>query len=116
VRYANVTRVADYLARLGPHAPPRRADPRRPAAAWAAEVGQDEASRDTLMLGLRLTQAGVRVEDYLRRHGTQAWAKAKGALDRLERDGLVEWTPGGGRVRLTPRGRMLGNRVFAEFV
>jgi oxygen-independent coproporphyrinogen-3 oxidase len=116
VRCANVTRVADYIRRCGSHEPPGRTDPHRPAAAWTAEVGEDEASRDTLMLGLRLTQAGVSVEDYVRRHGAQAWARARIALDRLEKDGLVERTADGGRVRLTPRGRMLGNRVFAEFV
>jgi Mn-dependent DtxR family transcriptional regulator len=56
------------------------------------------------------------VGDYLARHGHPAWSKAKIALDRLHGDGLVEWMSGGSRVRLTARGRMLANRVFAEFV
>jgi len=114
VRYANVTRVADYIRRVRGQGerPPNALH--LPAATRRAQVGEQEASRDTLLLGLRLT-AGVSVEDYLRRHGSAAWERERTSLDRLHGDGLIEWTQGGRRVRLTPRGRMLGNRVFAEF-
>lgn len=116
VRYANVTRVADYIGRFRAGAAAPRGSPRLRAASWSAPVGEEEASRDTLLLGLRLTAAGVRVDEYVERHGLPAWEKQKPALDRLERDGLVEWAEGGRRVRLTERGCMLANRVFAEFV
>jgi oxygen-independent coproporphyrinogen-3 oxidase len=115
VRYANVTRVADYVRRLLPNAVTAGV-PRMPAAAWVSPVGKDEAAGDTMLLGLRLVGAGVSVGDYLARHGRPAWSKAKIALDRLHRDGLVEWTSGGSKVRLSARGRMVANRVFAEFV
>jgi len=69
-----------------------------------------------MLLGLRLAGAGVSVGDYLSRHGSPAWAGTKATLDRLHGDGLVEWAHGGSRVRLSARGRMLANRVFAEFV
>jgi len=35
-------------------------------------------------------------------------------IDRFEREGLLERCEG--RVRLTPRGVLLSNEVFAEFV
>ncbi len=115
VRYANVTRVADYIHRLLPEAGAAAAGRMR-AAAFTSPVGEDEAAGDTMLLGLRLVGAGVSVGDYLARHGRPAWSRAKSALDRLQSDGLIEWTQGGRRVRLSARGRMLANRVFAEFV
>ena len=116
VRYANVTRVADYIQRIQGRAGAAAAAARPPAATWSAKVEEEESARDTMLLGLRLAGAGVSIGDYLSRHGSPAWASTKATLDRLHGDGLVEWSHGGSRVRLSARGRMLANRVFAEFV
>jgi len=43
-----------------------------------------------------------------------AWEPFAGAIHQFIQDGLLE--AAGSRVRLTPRGVMLSNEVFAEFV
>ena len=42
------------------------------------------------------------------------WSGHEDALERFESGGLVERE--GNRVRLTPRGVLLSNEVFAEFL
>jgi oxygen-independent coproporphyrinogen-3 oxidase len=58
---------------------------------------------EQFFLGLRLEQ-GLEAD----------WAPYEDAVRRFELDGLVERE--GNRVRLTPRGVLLSNEVFAEFV
>lgn len=58
---------------------------------------------EAFFLGLRLEQ-GMEAD----------WAPYEDAVRRFELDGLVERE--GNRVRLTPRGMLLSNEVFAEFV
>lgn len=58
---------------------------------------------ETLFLGLRLEQ-GIEAD----------WAPHESAVKRFEDAGLVERN--GRRLRLTPRGVLLSNEVFAEFV
>jgi oxygen-independent coproporphyrinogen III oxidase len=58
---------------------------------------------EELFLGLRLEQ-GIEAD----------WTRYEDALRRFEVNGLVERE--GNRVRLTPRGVLLSNEVFAEFV
>ena len=67
---------------------------------------------ETLMLGLRL-DAGVGIEEFVGRFGVapaQVYGETIAELDSL---GLLE-TPDG-RLRLTPKGRLLGNEVFTRF-
>jgi oxygen-independent coproporphyrinogen-3 oxidase len=116
IRYANVTRVGEYLRRVHGAASEGTPAAAMGASAWSSPVCAEEAAGDTMLLGLRLTQVGVGIEDFSLRHGSSAWHGATPRLHSLARDGLVEWAEGGRRVRLTERGRMLGNRVFAEFV
>jgi oxygen-independent coproporphyrinogen III oxidase len=66
------------------------------------------------MLGLRLVREGVSVEQFQRRYG-RAPAEVYGpAIDELTRLGLLEAAPS--VIRLTARGRLLGNQVFARFL
>lgn len=74
---------------------------------------EDERMDDTLMLGLRLT-AGVSLSDFRRRFGRELLAVYGDTVERLTEWGLVEVVDGS--LRLTPRGRNLGNRVIAEFL
>jgi oxygen-independent coproporphyrinogen-3 oxidase len=69
---------------------------------------------ETMMLGLRLLQEGVEVERFRARYGRTPAQVYGAALDELAGLGLIEVQPE--RVRLTPRGRLLGNRVFARFL
>ncbi len=115
VRYAVVRSVSGYIERVknpGKGAP----FPLTSAVGWLRRVSAEEAAADSLLLGLRLTAAGVEVEAFVKRHGERAWRKHRPTLDRLAEEGLIEWVDDSKRVRLSPRGRLLGNRVFREFV
>jgi len=68
---------------------------------------------ETMMLGLRLAE-GVTDEDFRRRFGVSLAAIYAPTLTQLTENGLLEWD--GSRARLSARGRLLGNQVFAAFL
>lgn len=70
------------------------------------------------MLGLRLTREGVSNAAFRARYGQEISAAFPEEVHRLLAKGLVEWVdfPDGPHVRLTRRGKMLGNQAFMEFV
>jgi oxygen-independent coproporphyrinogen-3 oxidase len=111
-RYANVRSPEAYIraARSGAEIEP----PMSPAAATRERVPEASARGETMLLGLRLTREGVTDRDFTRRHGLGLEAAYGRELRRFREEGLVEWDPAG--VRLTPRGRLLGNLVFQAFV
>ena len=76
----------------------------------SAEVSMGE----TMMLGLRLVREGVPFGRFEAIHGLPLEAAFGSSLDRLQEEGLLE--SDGERVRLTPRGLLVGNRVFSEFI
>jgi len=74
--------------------------------------------RETMLLGLRLTESGVSEEDFSHRFGVSyfdifqnqiADLVSKGLLQKIQKDGHM-------RIRLTKKGRLLGNQVFIQFV
>ena len=67
---------------------------------------------ETLMLGLRLN-TGISVKDFSGRFGLSPVQAYGETIDELDGSGLLETVDGS--LRLTPRGRMLGNEVFASF-
>ncbi len=66
------------------------------------------------MLGMRLTGEGVREAGFRERYKIGMSEKYLRQLRRLRDLGLIEWNAEG--ARLTKPGRLLGNRVFREFV
>jgi oxygen-independent coproporphyrinogen-3 oxidase len=85
------------------------------AAEDVERIGLRTAMSETMIMGLRLTQEGVSPEAFRERFGYELWGVFGQGLDGLIAVGLLERTADS-RVRLTPRGRLLGNRVFMEFV
>jgi len=81
-----------------------------PETAWLSPASQHE---EAWFLGLRLN-AGVQVAELEREFGQRMVAAALGSLPHLEQDGLLTFREG--RVRLTPKGRLLSNDVFQEFL
>jgi oxygen-independent coproporphyrinogen III oxidase len=96
-RYANERDTAKYVDRLDNF-----------AAAEVHREGIDEAS-ETAFLGLRLSE-GIELERYESRFGVDLRER----IDALLENGLVEID--GGRLRLTRKGMLFSNEVFAEFV
>lgn len=97
------------------------AHPRAYVASWrettpsrtGEAIDRQLAMGETMMLGLRLA-AGVRSERFERRFGASLEEAFGEALEELTRRGLLSWD--GAVARLTRRGRLLGNRVFARFL
>ena len=67
---------------------------------------------ETLMMGLRL-DTGIRIDDFAERFGVTPGQAYGETIEELSSIGLLEGIDG--RLRLTSRGRMLGNEVFARF-
>jgi oxygen-independent coproporphyrinogen-3 oxidase len=112
VRTANVLGIRAYIERCQAGEP--RPFPLGPALADAHEIDRQTAMGETLMVGLRLTEEGVSNQDFSSRFGQDLTAVFPKPIERLGAQGLLEWA--GDRLRLTSRGRLLGNRVFREFV
>ncbi len=70
------------------------------------------------MIGLRLTEEGIPAADFRQRFGKDIESVYPKELDFLLSNGLLEWAGGveTRRLRLTRRGRMLGNQVFMQFI
>lgn len=121
VRYANTLHPAQYIARIQAQSEQRASFP-FPLTAAAAEIdhlAEADTMAETMILGLRLTQEGIIPAKFRARFGRDVWAVYGTELDRLIGCGLLERTQqaqGPAGVRLTPRGRLLGNQVFAAFV
>lgn len=105
VRWSNVKGVQGYVRRVEADESPISFHEALPA-----EVSMGE----TMMLGLRLVREGVAFARFEAMHGEPLRAAFGPCLDRLHEGGLLE--SDGKRVRLTPKGLLVGNRVFSEFV
>jgi oxygen-independent coproporphyrinogen-3 oxidase len=90
--------------------------PQTPATADYHPIDQETEMLETMMMGLRLTQEGVTRSGFRERFQQQLDDAFGEKIDKLIGWGLLEWV-GTDRdiLRLTKRGRLLGNRVFAEF-
>ena len=67
---------------------------------------------ETMMMGLRLIE-GINLDDFVYRFGVSLDNVYGGTISQLVSDGLLEIKCG--CVRLTGRGRLLGNEVFSSF-
>lgn len=104
-RWWNVRPVPQYIQRIN--------------AGMLAVSGQETVGRrlemgETMMLGLRLVLEGVGESGFRARFGVSLDEAFGEELAALTARGLIERLPA--RVRLTAEGRLLGNRVFAEFL
>ena len=104
-RYSNVLHPREYVQRI---AQAGEAITQTEVIARALEMGE------TLMLGLRLIEEGVMRRHFRDRFGVELAEVYEATIARLVQQGLLESTEKA--IRLTPRGRLLGNRVFVEFL
>ncbi|HJW90234.1 MAG TPA: radical SAM family heme chaperone HemW [Anaerolineales bacterium] len=131
VRTANILAPAAYIQRCLAQVEQDRRQPFKfpltPATVNAHPVDVPSEIGDTLMMGLRLTLEGVSRAAFLNRFGTPLESIYHVEIEKLIRQGLLEWAdPEGGaseggasegdRLRLTQGGRLLGNQVFIHFI
>ncbi len=85
-----------------------------PTACEVEPVSREQAMAETMFLGLRLVEEGVPRGRFYERFGVPVEAVYGSVLEELEAQGLLQ--ADAERVRLTPRGRLLANRVFLRFL
>jgi oxygen-independent coproporphyrinogen-3 oxidase len=103
-RFVDILGVDEYIAAVTTGRLPR---------AEVNELTPRDLRAETMMMGMRLS-VGVGEAHFAARCGLSLDEAYGEELAELAAQGLVERAAG--RVRLTQRGRMLGNRVFERFV
>lgn len=103
-RYTTIGDPAEYIRRLASG---------EPLVGESETLKREQRMDETMMLGLRLIP-GVRREAFCRRFGVALESVYGDTITRLVEQGLLQSDARG--VRLTPRGRLLGNRVFGAFL
>jgi oxygen-independent coproporphyrinogen-3 oxidase len=118
-RYSNVLRIKTYIERLS-NPSTLIPFPLSPATVNHHKQTRNDDMSEFMMTGLRLTQEGVREDEFQTRFGQSMRDVFGSEVDELLKLGLIENPVGtGGRpstYRITQRGRLLGNQVFMRFV
>jgi oxygen-independent coproporphyrinogen-3 oxidase len=125
-RYSNVLRIKTYIDRLSPHELRNRnyEFPLTPATVNQHHQTTQDDMGEFMMTGLRLTREGVSAKTFRERFGQEMDIVFGKEIEELIRLGLLEWADSplpmgegaGVGVRLTRRGRLLGNQAFMRFV
>jgi oxygen-independent coproporphyrinogen-3 oxidase len=112
-RYSNVLRIKTYIERCDLD----RGDLSYPLSAAAVNQHRNTSRDDmqeTMLTGLRLTTEGISARLFSQRFGVSLVDVFGPQIEKMRQFGLLEWN--GDTLRLTLRGRLLGNQVFMEFV
>ena len=104
-RWGNCKPVLEYV---------RRIEEGQGVEAFSEELDARQSMGETMMLGLRLVREGVTDRQFRALHGASLFDAFGGELQELQAQGLVHMD--GERVRVTSRGLMVGNQVFAAFL
>jgi oxygen-independent coproporphyrinogen-3 oxidase len=119
VRTVNIYAPQAFIRRLIREEPPTDSGefPASPAAVETIRVDRRTEMSETLFMGLRLTREGVSVAGFQERFGCSLQEQFGEEIRELVDLGLLEVSKEGGEsLRLTARGRLLGNQVFMRFV
>jgi oxygen-independent coproporphyrinogen-3 oxidase len=116
VRWANASAIPDYIGRVQGAQSWQVEAP--PAAVDVIPLTEWDEIQESMMMGLRLTEEGVSDSVFQARFGKKLEEIYPKEIPSLVGNGLLEWAGEGGdrRLRLTCRGRMLGNQVFMQFI
>ena len=104
-RYSNVLHPREYIERVLQ---------KGEAVVEVEEIDRALEMGETLMLGLRLIEEGVERTRFKERFELDLSEVYGMTIEQLIEQGLLETDDE--RIRLTARGRLLGNRVFGEFL
>ena len=123
MRYANILGIQPYIDRLSQEKN-QLSFPLSPAVVSKEIVGSEQEMQEHLLMGLRLTNEGVSAEAFHTRFGRSLEDVFSKEIDELIGLGMLEWadkktsevSKTSEVLRLTPRGRLLGNQVFIHFI
>jgi oxygen-independent coproporphyrinogen III oxidase len=104
-RYSNVLHPRDYIERI---------QQTGVAVVETEQIDRALEMGETMMLGLRLIEEGVERTRFADRFSVDLDEVYGTTITKLIEQGLLESDARG--IRLTPHGRLLGNRVFGEFL
>lgn len=94
----------------------QRAFPNSPATIEVNNIEKEIEMSETMIMGLRLVQEGINKSNFFKRFGISLDHAYGRKINKLVKLGLLEWVDNYNTIRLTGKGRFLGNRVFLEFV
>jgi len=113
-RTENAGLIPAYIARLNTRI---TSDfPVGPACERVTRLTGWEQVQEHLMVSLRMTEEGVSIQDFQDRYEVDIIVLFDVQIKRLVKQGLLEFHEHGKRLRLSRKGRLFGNRVFAEFI
>jgi oxygen-independent coproporphyrinogen III oxidase len=114
VRTANVRAPKAYIERCLNWNAEQREFPRTPATVNVTPIDRMTEMQETMMVGLRLVETGVHVQEFEMRFGEKMEVVFEKELRELVGTGVLERVKD--HIRLTERGKMVGNQVFMQFV
>ena len=115
-RYSNVLRIKTYIERLiQPSGLSLQPFPLSPATVNQHKQTLQDDMSEFMMTGLRLTQEGVSTTEFEKRFRSKLLEVYEKEIEELSKYGLLE-SKTSEVLRLTSRGRLLGNQVFMRFV
>ncbi len=109
-RTENVGGVPDYISRMNQ----AEGFQISPAVLEVSPIDSYREMQETMMVGLRLIKEGVSISNFKSRFGKDPLTVFGKEIKKLTGQGLL--TISEERVVLSPKGRLLGNLVFREFV
>ncbi len=113
-RFTNARPIRDYIARIAAaHEQPERTTLPAGAIVEDEAISRELEMAETAMLALRLAE-GLSLAAFRARYAQEFWPTFEQRLSDIRTLDLLEETAG--RVRLTARGRMVGNEVFARLL
>ncbi|HEY4689965.1 MAG TPA: radical SAM family heme chaperone HemW [Anaerolineae bacterium] len=104
-RFAKVRHPRDYIAAI---------EAGRGVEADVESIGRELEIGETMMVGLRLLEEGVTFERFAARFGVDLRQVYRDVIERSSRMNLIVLDAE--RIRLSQQGRLVGNRVFREFL
>jgi oxygen-independent coproporphyrinogen-3 oxidase len=104
-RWANERDAARYVALL---------EAGEDAVVETTELDEQDARAEAVFLGLRLLERGISLSEYRARFGTDLRDEHAADMERLSEAGLISLDDD--LMRLTARGALLSNEVFAAFI
>ncbi len=117
-RWENAEGIRDYIEMMATYQDQDKSKFFSPAALRQSISSFNDQLGETMMMGLRLTDEGISARKFEERFGATLEKIYGNEITFLCVQGLLIWVEkeDGKHLKLTPRGRMLGNQVFMQFL